>query len=186
MQRNLLTFILILTPVMAMAHPGHDAGFVGGVTHPIGGADHVLAMVAVGLWAALTGGRALWAMPMAFVAAMVAGGMLGAQGLPFPAVEPMILASIIVLGVAAACALRLPLAVAIAGIAVFGLAHGHAHGAEGGGSGAFLAGFTLATAALHAAGLVLGLALLRFGQSRLARGVGVAVALGGLGLAVAG
>jgi urease accessory protein len=150
----------------------------------LGGADHVLAMLAVGLWAALTGGRAMWAMPLAFVGALLAGGAMGATGIALPGVEPMILASILVLGGAVALALRLPLPVALAGIAVFGLAHGFAHGAEGPAVGfaAYAAGFVLATAGLHIAGLVAGLALRR--AVPVTRALGALTAAAGAALAL--
>lgn len=178
-----LALPLILVPTLALAHPGHDQGtFAAGALHPVGGADHILAMVAVGLLAAQMGGRAIWAAPLSFVGAMVLGGLLGAAGLPFPAVEPMILASIIVLGAITATALRLPLGAVLPMIAVFGAAHGWAHGAEGPDSGLALyaAGFALATAALHVVGLALGRA---FGGLAL-RGMGATAAVAGLALAV--
>lgn len=144
-----LALMLLLAPTMALAHAGHDEGsFLSGLTHPVGGADHVLAMLAVGLMAAQWSGRALWALPVAFVLAMVAGGLAGAAGLPFPAVEPMILASIIVLGVLVALALRPRLGRVLPLVALFGAAHGWAHGAEGPDAGLALyaLGFALATA----------------------------------------
>jgi len=176
---------LALAPTAALAHPGHDAGtFVAGVMHPVGGTDHVLAMIAVGLWAAQLGGRALWAMPASFVGAMVAGGALGAMGLGFPAVEPMILASVMVIGVLVALATRLPLAAALPMIALFGAAHGWAHGAEGPQAGlmVYAAGFALVTAALHGVGILAGRGL---GALAL-RGIGGATAVAGLALAFAG
>lgn len=179
-----LALMLLIAPTMALAHPLHDAGtFLAGLHHPVGGLDHVLAMVAVGLWAAQLGGRALWATPATFVGAMILGGTAGALGLPFPAVEPMILASIVLLGVAVALAVRLPLAAALPVIAVFGAAHGWAHGAEGPATGLALyaAGFALATAALHGLGIAAGR-----GLSALAlRGLGGAAAVAGLALALA-
>lgn len=153
--------LALVLPSMAQAHVGaHGAGFAAGLAHPVDGADHVLAMLAVGLWAALTGGRALWAMPLAFVAALLAGGGLSAAGVVPPGVEPMILASVVGLGAAVALALRLPLPAALSGIAVFGFAHGLAHGAEGPAAGfaAYAAGFALATSGLHLTGLAFGLA----------------------------
>jgi len=181
----LLTALML--PTAALAHTGHEAGsLASGMMHPVGGLDHVLAMVAVGLWAAQTGGRALWAAPLAFVGAMLAGGAMGMGGIGFPAVEPMILASIVVLGAVVALAARVPLVPALAVIALFGVAHGHAHGAEGPATGmaAYAAGFALATAVLHGAGLALG-----FGLARLAfavRMLGLGAAGAGLALAVAG
>jgi urease accessory protein len=140
-------------------------------------------MLAVGLCAALAGGRALLAWPAAFVAAMLAGGLIGAGGAPLPVVEPAIQASVVVIGAVAALALRVPMPVALAGLAVFGLAHGHAHGVEGPGGAAYAAGFLIATVALHAAGIALALLAARTGRSTLARGAGGAAALAGLALA---
>ena len=182
-----LAALVLLLPAAALAHPGHVAAspFASGLGHPLGGLDHVLAMLAVGLWAATTGGRALWAMPLAFVLAMLGGGALGAAGLPFPAVEPMILASIVLLGAAVALALRPTLPLALGAIALFGLAHGHAHGAEGPASGLMLyaGGFMLATAALHGAGLLAGLGLARL-NGLASRLLGGGTALAGLVLAL--
>lgn len=179
----------LLAPTSALAHPGHEAGtFLAGISHPVSGADHVLAMIAVGLWAAQTGGRAIWAMPATFVGAMVAGGAIGAAGLNFPAVEPMILASIILLGAVVALAARFPLWLALPLLALFGAAHGWAHGAEGPPNGliAFAAGFAVMTATLHGVGLGLGLALQRLASIRLVRLAGGVTAAAGAALAFAG
>ena len=186
MFRNTLPFLVAaLTPAAALAHPGHDpGGIAAGLAHPLGGADHLLAMISLGLLAAQRGGRATWALPAGFVGAMLAGGALGAAGVPLPAVEPAILASAIVIGAMVAGALRPPMAATLAGAALFGLAHGWAHGAEAP-SGAllpFMAGFALATAALHGFGILAGRAI----PAMLLRGAGAAATLAGLMLAVAG
>lgn len=180
----LLSALLVAMPAAVLAHEGHGSGFLSGLGHPVGGMDHLLAMLAVGLWAAMLGGRALWALPLAFVGAMLAGGMLGLAGLPLPGVEPMILASVVLLGVAAALALRLPPGWAALAVAAFGLFHGHAHGAEGPETGLALyaAGFALATMGLHLVGLAIGLALNRLAGSGTLRLLGVGTALGGLSL----
>jgi urease accessory protein len=177
--------LLAASPALAHLDPLEHGSFAAGFTHPLFGADHVLAMVAVGLWAALLGGRALWALPAAFVGAMAAGFLLALGGLPLPLVEPLILGSVVVFGVLAALALRLPLPAAATVAAAFGLFHGHAHGGEMGLAAAlpYLTGFVVATAALHAAGVAGALAL---GQSRIARGAGAAVALLGGVLAAVG
>jgi urease accessory protein len=176
--------LLAILPVAALAHAeGHgSASFLAGLAHPVGGADHLLAMIAVGLWALQAGRRALWLAPAAFVAGLLAGGALGLAGVALPAVEPMILASVMLLGAAVALAVRPPLAVALAALAAFGVAHGWAHGAEGPATGlaAYAAGFALASAGLHAAGIGLGLALAR--GLRIAGG---ATALAGLALVLA-
>jgi urease accessory protein len=159
--KRILTLALILSPSVALAHPGHGAGFLAGLDHPFSGMDHMLAMVAVGVWAAVIGGRAMWALPLAFVAAMLAGGGLGMAGVALPGGEPVILASVIVLGVAAGLLAHPPMAMALAAVALFGLAHGNAHGLEAPATGfaGFAAGFVLATVSLHGAGLLAGRAM---------------------------
>ncbi len=177
--------LLAFLPGPALAHPVHDTGTVlAGVAHPLGGADHILAMVALGLLAAQVGGRALWALPVTFVSAMLAGGLLGFAGIGFPAVEPLILASVIVLGAMVALALRAPMPVLVTMVAAFGAAHGWAHGAEGPATGiaAYAAGFALATALLHGAGLLAGRAI----PVLVLRGAGVVAALSGAALAMVG
>jgi urease accessory protein len=173
----------------ALAHTGleHAVSFASGFKHPWFGFDHLLAMVAVGLWAGLNGGRALWAWPVAFVGVMVVGGALGIAGIPVPMVEPGILASVIVLGLLVLIAARLPVALGAALVAVFALLHGHAHGAELPAQAAvatYAAGFALATALLH--GLGLGVATMgrSAGGRLIVRGAGAAVAVAGVALAV--
>ncbi|WP_209424537.1 HupE/UreJ family protein [Pararhodobacter sp. SW119] len=177
----LLLLPVLLLPATAAAHPHHDhaGGFLDGVAHPLLGLDHLLAMVAVGLWAALTGGRALWALPLAFLAAMAVAGLAGTGGAAFALVEHAILASVIVLAAAVALSLRVSLAWAVPLVALFGTAHGWAHGVEGSGGLDYAAGFLIATAALHTLGVALG----RLGPVAL-RLAGGAVALGGVALAV--
>lgn len=157
MKRTLpiLALTLAATPAFAHLPPGEYGSFLAGVTHPIFGLDHVLAMIAVGLWAAQIGGRAVWLVPTAFVLTMIAGFLLALAGLPLPFVEPAILASIVILGLVVALALRPDPRAAMALVGAFALFHGHAHGGELGGANAlqFGAGFALATALLHAAGL---------------------------------
>ncbi len=186
MKKPILAAALLL-PQAALAHTGHhDAGqFASGLAHPVGGSDHLLAMLALGLLAAQVGGRALWALPLAFVGSMIAGGLAGFDGPPFPGVEPMILASVAVLGALVAMAVRLPLAVLLPGVALFGLAHGWAHGAEGPAAGLadYAMGFAIATMALHLAGIGLGKLL---GRSVLLRGLGGGTAVAGLALAMVG
>jgi urease accessory protein len=183
--KRILSAALIALPTPLLAHGLHDEGtLLAGAMHPVGGADHVLAMLAVGLLAAQLAGRAIWALPGTFVAAMLAGGLMGAAAVPFPAVEPMILASVVILGMLVALAVWLPLPVLVAMVAVFGAAHGWAHGAEGpaSGLGLYALGFAAATALLHLAGLALG----RLLPVVTLRGLGAAGAMAGLALAVAG
>jgi urease accessory protein len=176
---------LLLLPSLAHAHPGHGPlDLATGLAHPFSGADHMLAMLSVGLWAALRGGRARLAWPAAFVGAMVAGFALGRLQPIALSVEPAILASVIVLGALTAAQARLPLAAGVTLIAAFGAAHGYAHGVEAPGSGlGFPIGFVLSTAALHALGLGAGAALQRFGRPGLVRLLGAGAAAGGLILA---
>jgi len=173
----------------AQAHTGveHAFSFASGFRHPWSGLDHMLAMVAVGLWAGLNGGRALWMWPAAFVGMMVLGGSLGMAGMALPLVEPGILASVVVLGLLVLAAAQLPVVAGAALVAVFALLHGHAHGAELPGAAAaatYAAGFAIATALLHALGL--GVTWLAGSESgrHLVRGGGALVAAVGIALAV--
>lgn len=185
---------LLGTTGAALAHTGpgaHDnASFAYGFTHPLGGLDHLLAMVAVGLLAYLVADRAgssrpLWLIPAAFVGAMAIGGVLGVYGAGLPLVELGIGLSIVVIGAAAALGRNLPVAAAMALVGFFALFHGHAHGTEMPTDSAGLAyglGFMAATALLHAAGIGAG-----FGTGRISRATGVLAARAGGGvMAVAG
>ena len=180
----LLLASLLLLPATAFAHPGTalDHGLTAGFLHPFSGADHLLAMVMVGLWAGLLGGRARWALPGGFLAGMAGGALMGFAGVTLPGVEAGILASVIILGVMAALALRLPLPVGMVLAAGFGLLHGHAHGTEMLAGPAFL-GMLAGTAVLHAAGLALSVPGALWAR-RAARLAGGAAALGGLVLAL--
>jgi urease accessory protein len=177
--------VLMLASVAgpAFAHTGAGAvhGFGAGLLHPLTGPDHLLAMVAVGLWAGLTGGRARLAWPLAFVAMMLAAGWWGMSGASLPGVETGIAVSIVILGLAIAFRATPPLAAGAAACAIFAIFHGHAHGAElpeGAGGLGYAAGFVIATAGLHLTGLLLATEIVRFGPL-------VARALGG-GLVLAG
>lgn len=180
--------LLVLLPTVALAHVGdHTASsFASGLMHPLSGADHFLAMVAVGLWAAMMGGRALWALPLSFVGAMLVGGFLGAVATPMPGVEPMILVSIVLLGGAIALALRLPLWAAMVVVAVFGVFHGHAHGTEGPMTGLaeYAVAFSLSTMVLHSAGIALGLGLNALSWRGFSRVLGAGAAAAGLALSM--
>lgn len=179
---------LTLLPSMAFAHTGvGDAhGLAHGFLHPLTGLDHVLAMVAVGILAWQSGGRAVWAVPVTFVALMVVGGALGASGIDLPYVEIAIALSVVVLGAAVAFGVTLPLAGAMAIAGFFALFHGHAHGAEMPDDASGLAyglGFVAATAALHLAGIGIGMGIARLGERHgavLVRASGAAIALGGV------
>jgi urease accessory protein len=179
--------VALLLPTAAFAHPGHgETGLLAGLQHPLTGIDHVTAMIAVGLWAAMKGGRALWVWPVSFVGVMLAGGVLGMAHVPLPFVETGILSSVIVLGLLVATAADLPVwfgAILIGGFALF---HGYAHGSEvpEAASGvSYLLGFALATAALHGAGIAAALALQAARWQPLVRVAGMACVLIGAGLA---
>jgi urease accessory protein len=149
--------LLVLGASPAFAHPGHEvSSFAAGIAHPLSGIDHIAVMIAVGLWAALKGGRALWAWPAAFVGVMLIGGALGMAHVALPFVEPGILASVVVLGLMVTLAVDLPVAAGAAIVGAFALLHGHAHGSEVAEtiSGAeYMAGFAIATATLHLVGI---------------------------------
>jgi urease accessory protein len=149
-------FMLAASPAIAHVGHGSTASFTAGLGHPLGGLDHIAAMVAVGLWAALKGGRALWAWPAAFVVVMLVGGALGMAHIALPFVEPGILASVVALGLLVALSVDIPVAAGAAIIGAFALLHGHAHGSEVAESingVEYMAGFSLATASLHLAGI---------------------------------
>lgn len=187
--RPLLVLAFALTSTAAFAHTGHaeTAGFLHGFMHPLGGLDHVLAMIAVGVFAYVLGGRALYLVPLSFLVMMVGGFALGASGVELPFVELGIALSSVVIGGAAAMGRPMHVAGAAALVGVFAIFHGQAHGIEmpGNASGLLYAlGFTSATALLHAAGILAAFggakALGRLGKplARLAGGVFAAAGLG--------
>ena len=153
-------FTVVAGPAFAHINPAEHGSFAAGISHPLSGADHILAMIAVGLWASILGGRALIAVPLSFVGVMLLGFVAALSGLPIPYVEPVILASVIVLGLLVAAAFRASTPIAALIVGFFAFFHGYAHGGEIG-SAALLSygvGFALATALLHAAGIGIGLA----------------------------
>ena len=195
LKRLLTAFALVIVgmaPAFAHLDPLEHGSFAAGFSHPLFGLDHILAMIAVGLWAASVGGKALWAVPTAFVATMAVGFGAALLGMPLPFVEPVILASVIFIGVMVALALPLPTVGVAAVVAFFALFHGHAHGGEMGEAGAlgYAAGFLAATALLHAVGVAAGVGVGRVLAT--ARGAiatriaGGLTALGGLWLAISG
>jgi urease accessory protein len=173
----------------AHAHTGleHATSFAAGFAHPWSGLDHMLAMVAVGLWAGANGGKAVWAWPLAFVGVVVVGGALGIAGVPMPMVEPGILASVIILGLLVLAAITLPVVAGALLVALFALLHGHAHGSELpvlAAAASYATGFAMATALLH--GIGLGVAHVASGArgALVVRGAGALVAAAGLALVV--
>jgi urease accessory protein len=154
---------LALDPVAAFAHPGHEgASLINGFLHPLGGVDHIVAMVAVGLLAARLGGRALWLVPASFVATMAVAGLAASAEVGLPYVETGIAVSVLVLGAIAAFRVAMPVAVAVGLVAFFAVFHGYAHGVEMPETASGLLyglGFVAATAILHGFGIGLGLTI---------------------------
>ena len=165
MRRALLATAFLLVPSLAFAHPGppgHTHGLIDGVLHPLTGLDHILAMVAVGLFAAQLGGRALWAVPASFVTVMAAAGFAGMNGIALPLTETGIALSVVALGGVVALRVAMPLAAAMAMVGFFAVFHGYAHGIEtpDNASGLlFGLGFVTATALLHGLGVGIGLTI---------------------------
>jgi urease accessory protein len=182
---RLAVLLLVASVVPAMAHPGHaDQSLYAGFTHPLTGIDHVMAMLCVGAWSALVGGSRMWAWPLAFVAATIGGGLLGYAGVAMPLVEQGIAASLVVIGMLLALAIKAPTAVGLAVVAAFAIFHGHAHGAEVGQASfvPYLAGFTIATSALHVAGIGIANGLMRMFNAIPVRLIGAATAVAGVAL----
>jgi urease accessory protein len=164
----------------------HLSDFIAGLAHPVSGADHILAMVAIGLWGVVAGGRAVWAWPVVFLTMVLAGFTAAILGLHVPFVQPAIAASIVVLGLLIALTVEAPLWLGAVIAGLFAFFHGHAHGTEAAASGiglvAFAIGFSLATAALHIVGIAGGLMLAGSAERSLLRTAGSLIALGGLAL----
>ncbi len=158
----LLLLAAIALPQTAFAHAGHEpaGGFSSGFFHPVLGWDHLVAMVAVGLWGAFLGAPAIWLLPVVFPLVMALGAVLGIMGMPLPGVELGIAGSALVLGLLILFAIRLPLGAAAIIVAAFAIFHGHAHGTElpaAANPFAYGAGFVVATGLLHLAGIAFGL-----------------------------
>lgn len=179
-----------IAPAFAHLDPVEHGSFAAGFSHPFFGLDHILAMIAVGLWAALLGGRSAWLVPTAFVGTMMVGFVVALAGLGLPFVEPVIAASVVVIGLLTLVALQVPAPVGMAMVGFFAFFHGYAHGGELGDAGAlsFCAGFAVATAILHAAGVGIGLGMGRLVGGPLGRtftrAAGALTALGGLWIAI--
>jgi len=181
-----VTLLMLVAPGgLAHAHvqTGEASGFLTGVGHPVSGLDHVVAMIAVGLWGAQLDAPALWLLPVTFPMMMALGGLVGLLGVALPGLEVGIAASAVVLGLVVMFALRPPLAVAVALVAVFAIFHGHAHGTElppGQSALLYSMGFVVATGCLHGVGIAIGVIhRWRWGQTLL-RAVGAVVALAGI------
>ncbi len=176
------TALFVLTAAPAAAHGGAGADLAAGIVHPFSGADHLVAMLAVGLWAGLAGGAARLVLPLAFPVFMAAGAALAWNGGAIPALESLVALSVVALGLIVACAHALRLPAALGLVAVFALVHGFAHGLESPASAqasTYAAGFVLATFALHLAGLALGWFIGATKRAPLSRIGGAAIAVAG-------
>lgn len=176
-------FAAMAAPAFAHLNPAEHGSFMAGLSHPFSGADHILAMVAVGLWAAQIGGKAKWIVPTTFVSMMAVGFLLAMNAIYVPFVEPGILASVVGLGLLVALAAKVPVPVSAAVVGVFALFHGHAHGGELGAATplSFAVGFVIATAILHGIGLALGMAIASR-NAMFTRVLGALTAIGGAAL----
>ena len=185
MTRALVALLALVVPATAHAHvrSGEAIGFLSGLRHPVSGLDHVLAMIAVGLWGAQLGAPAIWLLPVTFPMVMAFGGMLGLVGAKLPGIEIGIACSAIALGVAVFLELRPSLWVAGLLVGFFAIFHGHAHGSElppGADGLLYSIGFVVATGTLHALGITIGL-VHRWPAGRTAlRAAGAVVALAGV------
>jgi urease accessory protein len=189
MKRSLIlgTIAAAVTATPALAHTGAGpaSGLIAGFGHPVGGLDHILAMVAVGILATRLGGKSVWTVPAAFVGMMLVGGLAGLSGISMPFVEIGIAGSVVVLGIVIAAGRKLPMTTAMAMVGVMAIFHGHAHGTEmplDANGLQYAAGFAIATALLHAAGLAIGLGA----EKIAARFAPTAIRTGGALIAAAG
>lgn len=179
--------LLLAGPAWAHSGAGHVGGFAAGLLHPVTGVDHMLAMVAVGMWGAQLGMPLIWVLPVTFPLVMAVGGLLGGMDVPLPAVEPGIAASVFVLGAMVAFAVRPPAWVAALIVAAWAIFHGYAHGAElpvGADAFAYGLGFVIATGLLHLVGIALGSVIRRPAGVTALRAGGAAICAAGLWLLV--
>jgi len=179
--------LVLAQPAFAHEQAGVGGGLISGLLHPLTGMDHLIAMVAVGIWGAQLGAPAIWMLPITFPIVMAFGGVVGVLRIPLPIPEVIIALSALILGAAVAMRLRLPFAAAAVIVAVFAVFHGHAHGAELPGSAnplAYGVGFVVATGLLHLCGIMIGTLTRWPAGERLIQGLGVVIAaLGGYFLA---
>jgi urease accessory protein len=184
-RRSLLILCLLLYPLTVFAHQrgGEAIGFASGFVHPISGLDHILAMIAVGMWGAQLGAPAIWVLPVVFPMVMALGGMMGLMGIKLPGIELCIALSALALGFAVFREARPKLWISATIVGAFAIAHGHAHGTElpiGANGVLYSVGFVMATGLLHALGIGIGL-VHRWTAGRIAlRVAGALVAMGGV------
>lgn len=182
-----LTLLLFSGSTLAHTFAASGAGFSEGFAHPIGGLDHLLAMVAVGLWASQIDSRMLWRMPAAFIGMMTVGGWLGMAGLPVPAAELGVTGSVVLFGLLIALAPRMPVWLGMVIVGLFAVSHGYTHGAEMPQAASpflYTLGFTFATALLHMIGATIGMAGRQGLRARVIRAGGAAIAASGAWLLV--
>lgn len=181
-------FLSVLSiSLLAFGHTnaGETSSFIHGFTHPIGGADHLLAMFAVGLFAASVGGRALFAIPLSFVLMMVIGAIFGINGLEVGFVEEAILASVVAIGSLVAFGVKLPVVLSASIIGFFALFHGVAHGAEmplDSNGALYAAGFVIATSLVHIAGIAFSFGVSKILNNKISKAAGVAIAVSAVAL----
>lgn len=185
-RRTIAALVALLgssTPIYAHTGTGSLGGFSSGFEHPIFGVDHLLAMLAVGIWGAQMGGRAVWTLPVVFPAIMAVGGVIGILGIPVPRVEIMIGLSMLGLGLAIALAWKPREAFAIVAISVFAIFHGYAHGAElpeAADPVLYALGFVIATGLIHVTGIIFGLVVGKLANGWVSRGAGATIAAAGV------
>jgi len=184
-----LSSLLLFIPNMAFAHTdmSHSTSFFHGFNHPIGGMDHLLAMLAVGMLAAQLKGRALWTIPTTFIVLMALGGAIGLSGIQLPFIEQGIIASVITFGVLIATGLKLSVNFSAVLVGFFAIFHGYAHGIEmpvSTSSLTYSVGFLLATALLHSIAIIGTTSLQKINHENINRVIGSAIALSGFYLAV--
>ncbi len=187
--KSLITIFLLGASSAAFAHPGHNvSGLAAGLMHPFSGLDHLLAMVAVGIWAAQGDGRKVWLLPATFMVMLVVGSGIAIQWQLLPLVESGIAASVLALGLLIALSLQLPAMLSVAITALFGLLHGYAHGLElpeSAAPAAYALGFLAATATLHLSGIAVGVAT-RNRFAFLAKSLGITIAASGVWMLATG
>lgn len=180
----LVLAVFLGAPLLAHAHMagGETGGFVNGFEHPLSGWDHILAMVAVGVWGAQLGGQAIWLLPVMFPLVMACGGFLGLIGVPIPGIEIGIALSAVVLGAMVLLECKPPMWLCLTIVSAFAIFHGHAHGSElpaGSNAALFSIGFVIATGSLHGVGIALGLVHKWRAGKMVLRGAGAIICLGG-------
>jgi urease accessory protein len=180
---SLVPALMVPEPAEAHVAQGPIGGFSAGIAHPFSGLDHLMAMLAVGIWGAQMGGRSVWSLPVTFPLVMTVGGVLGMAGVPLPHVETGIALSMLVLGAAIVLAWRPHEWAALAVIAFFAICHGYAHGVElpnAADPAAYATGFVIATGTIHIIGIGIGLSLGKLFDGWFSRGLGGGIVAGGL------